>query len=252
MDKNIIDAATQNFNLPHDMVELPTRGVFYKTKKKSIKVGYLTANDENLLNNANRKSGEDLMLSLLRSKIYEHDIKPEELMDADIQAILIFLRNTSFGPEYTVQLEDPQTKKSFSTTVLLDELNYKKTEHKPDDSGHFLVKLPKSGVTVKLKPLSFGENIEINKMGEQYPAGMVAPVVTWKLNKQIVEISGDSSKENISTFVSQLPIYDSKFIKNFLRDNTPSLDLEKTVIAPSGEMVTFDVALGVEFFRPFF
>ena len=32
-----------NFNLPHDVVPLPSQGLFYKNKKKSIKVGYLTA-----------------------------------------------------------------------------------------------------------------------------------------------------------------------------------------------------------------
>jgi hypothetical protein len=49
MDESLIKAATENFNLPHDMVILPTGGIFYKSKKKSIKVGYLTANDENYL-----------------------------------------------------------------------------------------------------------------------------------------------------------------------------------------------------------
>ena len=37
------------FNLPHDIVALPSGGVFYKSKKKSVKVGYLTAADENIL-----------------------------------------------------------------------------------------------------------------------------------------------------------------------------------------------------------
>jgi len=35
--------AQQNFSLPHDVVKLPSGGLFYKSKKKSIKVGYLTA-----------------------------------------------------------------------------------------------------------------------------------------------------------------------------------------------------------------
>ena len=252
MDQNVIDAGTQNFNLPHDVVQLPSKGVFYKSKKKTVKVGYLTANDENLLNNAAAKGGEGLVLNLLRNKIYEHDLRPDELIDGDIEAILIFLRNTSFGPEYTIQLEDPQTGKPFTTTVILDELNYKKTEHNPDDEGLFLVKLPKTGSNVKIRPLSFSESIEISKMAEQYPAGRIAPTVTWRLTKQIHEVDGDISKETISNFVNQLPIADSKYIKNFLKENTPSLDLLKTVKAPSGEMVTFEVALGVEFFRPFF
>jgi hypothetical protein len=73
-----------------------------------------------------------------------------------------------------------------------------------------------------------------------------------KLQKQIVEVNGDTSLSTISKFVNELPILDSKHIKNFLRENVPSLDLKRQVKTPSGEIVTVQVAFGVEFFRPFF
>ena len=249
---NVYEAGTQNFNLPHDVVTLPTGGIFYKSKKKSIKVGYLTANDENLLVSANQGTNEGIIMSLLRSKIYEHDLRPEELLDSDIEAILIFLRNTSFGPEYNVSLIDPKTDKRFEHTIILDEINLKKCEHKADENGLFTTRLPKTGATVKLKPLTFLEVIDINKMAEQYPAGRVAPTVTWRLMKQVIEVDGNTSPEILSQFVNSLPIMDSKHIRNFLRDNVPSLDLNQTVKAPSGELVNFSITFGAEFFRPFF
>ena len=36
-------------NIPYDIVELPSQGVFYNNKKKTLKVAYLTAADENIL-----------------------------------------------------------------------------------------------------------------------------------------------------------------------------------------------------------
>jgi hypothetical protein len=252
MEPNVYEMGVQNFNLPHDVVTLPTGGIFYKSKKKSIKVGYLTANDENLLVSTGQGSNEGVIMSLLRSKIYEHDLRPEELLDTDIEAVLIFLRNTSFGPEYNISLVDPKTGKNFEHTVILDEINLKKCEHKADDNGLFVTRLPKTGSTVKLKPLTFLESIDITKMAEQYPSGRVAPTVTWRLMKQIVEVDGNSSSEVITQFVNTLPIMDSKYIRNFLRDNVPSLDLNKNVIAPSGELVKFNITFGAEFFRPFF
>jgi hypothetical protein len=252
MDQNIIDAGTQNFNLPHDVVTLPSGGIFYKSKKKSIKVGYLTANDENFLMGATQGSKDGVVISLLRNKIYEHDLRPEELLNGDIEAILIYLRNTSFGPEYTLTLTDPQTGKLFSHTIILDELDIKQTTSKPDEDGLFTTKLPRTGVTVKLKPLNYTDSIDIDRMVETYPQGRVAPKVTYKLQKQIVEIDGNSNPGDISMFVDTLPIMDSKFIRNFMRDNEPSLDLTRTAIAPSGELVSFEIAFGVEFFRPFF
>jgi hypothetical protein len=125
MDANLLNAATENFNLPHDMVVLPTGGIFYKSKKKSIKVGYLTASDENYLMSGlgNR---ENIIMTLLRNKVYEHDLRPDELLEEDIQAILLFLRNTSFGSEYVVNLEDPRTGKQFEESIILDEISIKK------------------------------------------------------------------------------------------------------------------------------
>jgi len=253
MDNDLLKAGTENFNLPHDVVPLPTGGLFYKSKKKSVKIGYLTAADENLLINAGQSNSTDsIILSLLRNKLYEHDLRPEELLDSDIEAILIFLRNTSFGPEYNVTLTDTITQKPFSITVTLDELNITKTNVSPDENGLLTTQLPRSNSFVKLKPLTFGDTLEIDKLSEQYPVGRVAPKVTWKLNKQIVEVDGSTDRGFISQFIESMPIMDSKYIRTFLRENIPSLDLKKQVKTPSGEIVNFNITFGVEFFRPFF
>jgi hypothetical protein len=188
----------------------------------------------------------------LRNKLYEHDLRPEELLDSDIEAILIFLRNTSFGPEYNVTLTDTITQKPFSITVTLDELNITKTNVSPDENGLLTTQLPRSNSFVKLKPLTFGDTLEIDKLSEQYPVGRVAPKVTWKLNKQIVEVDGSTDRGFISQFIESMPIMDSKYIRTFLRENIPSLDLKKQVKTPSGEIVNFNITFGVEFFRPFF
>lgn len=253
MDQQLFEAATQNFSLPHDVVKLPTGGLFYKNKKKSVKIGYLTAQDENILTNiSNLSSNESILMSLIKNKLYEHDLKPEDLLDSDIEAILIFLRNTSFGPEYNITLTDPKTGKQFNSVILLDELNINKTNFQPDEMGFFSVKLPKSGHVVKLKPLTFGETIELNKMISGYPANLTPPTITWKLCRQIKEIDGNSDMGQIASLIDQLPIMDSKFIKKFIKENVPSLDLSKEVVAPSGEKVKVDITFGVEFFRPFF
>jgi hypothetical protein len=68
----------------------------------------------------------------------------------------------------------------------------------------------------------------------------------------IQEIDGMTDREKISAFIETLPIMDSKHIRNFVKDNVPSLDLEKTIMAPSGEKVSFRITFGAEFFRPFF
>jgi hypothetical protein len=240
----------QDFNLPHDVVTLPSQGKFYKNKKKSLKVGYLTAQDENTLVSANRSV--NVVHSLVKNKVYEPDFKIEELLEGDLEAILIFLRNTSFGPDYNFNLTDPKTSRKFEATVRLDELDFVKPKIEPNGEGFFEIKLPKTGHLVKCKLLTIGEIEELNKIIEQYPPGMVAPVVTNKLERQIVSVDGNEDREQIAKFVMSLPISESKLIRNTLTDSEPKMDLNREVIAPSGEKVNVRVTFGAEFFRPFF
>jgi hypothetical protein len=246
MDSQSREYAQQNLTLPHDLVPLPSGGVFYKNKKQSVKVGYLTAMDENII-----LGGGDIATNLLRNKIYEPDFKVEDMLDGDIEAILIFLRNTSFGPEITLTLTDPKTKKEFQANFMLDELPVVKGQQ-PNEDGTFTLTLPKSQATIKLKPLTFGESNQITKSLESYPQGRTPPRVTMRLQKEIVEVNGSRDLGDISKFVEQLPIYDSKFIQKFMNENEPRLDLKKIATTPSGEKLTVNVSFGVDFFRPFF
>jgi hypothetical protein len=247
MDEQTRQYAQENLTLPHDVVPLPSEGVFYKNKKKSVKVGYLTASDENIL----MGGGDDVTINLLRAKIYEPDLKIDDMLEGDVEAILIFLRNTSFGPEMSINVKDPKTDKQFRTNVMLDQLPIKKGQE-PNVDGSFTVLLPKSNTTIKVKPLTYGEMRDINKILDTYPQGRVTPSVTIKLQKQIVEINGSIDKGEIARFVEQLPIADSKFIREFLNENEPRLDMSKVVNTPSGEKLTVNVGFGVDFFRPFF
>ena len=254
MEQDIYNAGQAEFNLPHDVVSLPSEGVFYKSKKRSVKVGYLTAADENIISSIDRKKtiNESIVLPLLRNRLYERDLRPEELLEGDTEAILIFLRNTSFGSEYNVGAIDPRTNEYFSAVIDLSELNIIKPKVQPGPDGLFEVELPVSNHKVKLKLLSMGDKLEIERIISSYPSERNAPTVTTRLIKHIMEINGSPDRVKITTFVDQMPIKDSKFIRNFLNENEPRLDLSKEVIAPSGEKVMVNIAFGVEFFRPFF
>jgi hypothetical protein len=241
-----------HLDLPHDVVLLPSEGKFYKNKKKSVKVGYLTAADENILASVSNLSGDQVITNLVRSKLYEPDIRPEEMLEGDLEAILVFLRNTSFGANYDFTLVDPETDKKFEHSVQLDELNFKKTEVEPNSEGLISLVLPKTKQEIKIKFLTYGEVQSINRQIDSYPKGMVSPSVTLKLTKLIVDVGGNRDESAIADFISKMPIMDSKYINNFIRENEPRLDLVREITAPSGKKVLTRVTFGAEFFRPFF
>ena len=241
-----------NMDLPHDVVKLPSEGKFYKNKKSSLKVGYLTAQDENILMSPAMMQDENLIATLLKQKVYEPNFNVDELLDSDVQAILIFLRNTAFGPEYNISTTDPVTKKPFEAQLLLDELQTEDPEIEPNERGYFELTLPSSGRKVECKLLNVGEQREIEKISNSYPKGMVAPIATKRLEKQIVSLDGDDNKANISIFITQMPIQDSKYIRKMMSKAEPRINLDRQITAPSGEKVDVRINFGVEFFRPFF
>lgn len=249
--ENEIQYGQMNFNLPHDVVPLPSQGLFYKNKKKSVKVGYLTAQDENLLASVNMGT-TNIISQLLKTKIYEPDIKIDDLLPGDVEAILIFLRNTAFGPKYKISSIDPITGQKFESDLDLSELNIKQIDAQPGTDGFFETKLPMSDDVVKLRLLTYGEESQIDTELELYPKGMISPKITKKLESYIVSINGNTDREMIVKYIQQMPIKDSQFIRTFINDSEPRLDLRKQVIAPSGERVNTSVGFGVEFFRPFF
>ena len=249
MENEILYGQT-NFNLPHDVVELPSRGLYYKNKKSGVKIGYLNATDEDVLSSGVKNN--NLLITLLRNKLYEPEIKPEDLLDGDIEAILIFLRNTSFGPEYTINLMDPATGKMFQHTFIIDEVNFKKPKTTPNEDGTFTTTLPRTGAIVKLRLLTLGDKSKITDMETKYPKGRIAPTTIWTLQEQIIELNGETDRGKIIEFIQNMPIMDSKYIKRFISQNEPGLDLTLEVIAPSGENVSTSITFGVDFFRPFF
>lgn len=251
MENNEIKYGQMDFNLPHDVVPLPSQGIFYKNKKKSVKVGYLTAQDENLLTSSNMDAGQ-IITTLLRTKIYEPEFKIDEMLAGDVEAVLLFLRNTAFGTNYSLRIIDPGTMKPFDVTLDLGEMNIKENNLNPDSNGHIETILPVSGDVVKLKFLTYGEENAIDAEMEKYPKNMITPKITKKLETQIVSINGNSDRLLITQYVQTMPIKDSKYIRKFLLESEPSLDLKKTVKAPSGEDVDVNINFGVEFFRPFF
>jgi hypothetical protein len=150
-----------------------------------------------------------------------------------------------------LNVTDPVTKKPFKSTVSLDQLTIINGQQ-PSEDGSFTILLPKSQSSIKLKPLSYGEIMEIGKMAETYPQGRVVPKITWRMQKEIIEVDGSTDKAMIAKFVESMPISDSKFVRNFMNENEPRLDMTKTITAPSGEKLTVNVGFGADFFRPFF
>ena len=238
--------------LPYDMVSLPSQGVFYKNGKKSVKVTYLNASDENLLATPSMIGSSGLVDILIARKILDKDIVVEDMATCDKEAILVFLRNTAFGSDYILTIKDPKTEENFETTIDMSVLKVKETDLVLDDKGEFEFFLSKCEKKCKLTLLSPTHQKALSKIEETYKDQKISPYMTKQLEMVVKEIDGNRDPMSIANFIQTMPILDSQNIRKIVRDNTPSLNLNIPTIAPSGEDMKVRISLGAEFFRPFY
>jgi hypothetical protein len=238
--------------IAYDVVELPSRGIHYSSGKKSLRVAYLTAADENILSAQNLIASNTVIEELLKRKILDKDFIIEDLVDEDKQAILIFLRNTAFGSDYKVFLTDPKTDKEFSSELDLSEISFKDFTLEADSMGEFPYTMSKTNVDITFKFLTKKQQKEIDEIEKSWNGVGAAPIVTKQLEMMIKSVAGNRDMMNIRNFVEKLPIKDSQDFRKYVKEHKPSLDLTKTVKTPSGEDIQVEIGFGVEFFRPFY
>jgi hypothetical protein len=246
----------ENFNIDpsiaYDVVQLPSQGLSYTNKKKSVRVGYLTAADENVLMSPNLINGEAVIDELLRRKILDRDLDVNELLEEDRQAILIFLRNTAFGTIYKVKAVDPKTGENFEQDIDLSSLKTKEFKLKANENDEYTYHLAITKKDITFKFLTQSQENELLTIRNSATGNQVSNVITKRLEMMIKSIDGNKDPMAIYQFIQTMPIKDSQDFKKFVSDNKPGLDLFIDIAAPSGEKVTVVIDFGVEFFRPFY
>ena len=235
----------------YDVVSLPSQGVHYEDGRKTLRVAYLTASDENILMSPNLINTGKVIEELLKRKVLDKDLSVDEIVEEDRQAILIFLRNTAFGTTYTLTLTDPGTKKQFEGELDLSVLKVKEFKLEKDSNNEYSYVLPISKKTITFKFLTNTQEKELQSIKDAGGSNVI-PLNTKKLEMMIKSIDGQRDQMAIYQFIQNLPIKDSLDFKKFVGENKPGLDLIVDVIAPSGEKVPVLVDFGVEFFRPFY
>jgi hypothetical protein len=247
MEETRIDPA-----IAYDVIELPSKGIHYTNKKKSVRVAYLTASDENILSSPSFLNTNTVITELLKRKILDKDLNIEEIVEEDRQAILIFLRNTAFGSDYNLTITDDKTGNEFTVEVDLGSLKIKDFNLVEDSNGEYGHYLEKSKTEITFKFLTQKQEDEIEKIKESWNGNGVAPVITKQLEMMIKSVGGVRDALKIRGFIETMPIKDSQDFRKFVKDNKPGLDLTQTVRTPSGEDVQVRIGFGVEFFRPFY
>jgi hypothetical protein len=242
-----------HFEVPFDVLPLPSKGLLYPGQKDSIKVEYMTAADENILTSPNLiKSGRVLDV-LIERKVKESPVPVDQMLVGDRNAIMIWLRATGYGEIYPVKLTDPVTADEFEYELDLNELKTRPIGAQPDENNEFSYTLPKSKAKIKFKMLTVGDERDIIAKSEKRAKLTKSPItnlLTSRLEKQIVEVNGNRDPNYISKYIQVIPAYDSLQFRQYIDEIEPGIDMSVDVEAPSGEPFRSQIPLGINFFWP--
>ena len=98
---------------------------------------------------------------LLKNKVMNKNIDVSNLISGDVDAIILFLRATSYGTDFPVIVEDPETGERIESVVDLSKIKMKEFKLKGDEDGYFSYTLPISKADVKFKYLTRKEENDL-------------------------------------------------------------------------------------------
>ena len=237
----------------YEIIKLPSKGMFYQHGISEVSVEYMTSRDEDLLTTPSLIESGNLLDKLLKRKIKTPGIVSEELLSGDRDAIILFLRTSSYGSEYTVMVNDPRSGIPFKSSVDLLKLKYKEPKEMPDQYGYFTVELPMRKKTVTIKLLTSGEDMMIYKKAEaiQEASGEeFSQYSTMKLKSHIVAINEKTDRGYINKFVDVMPGLDALTIRRKILEVSPDVDMEYEFMAKDGYKFHAQLSVGTDFFFP--
>ena len=243
----------EDLRTPYDIIELPSQGLLYPNKKDKVKVEYLTAMDESILTSPNIIANNMIVETLLSRKVKDLGFDTSELIEGDRVAILVYLRVTGFGNEYTQLVWNEKTNELEEGVIDLTSLKPKKLTVKPDENNHFDYELPISKKKIKFRFLNSKDESEIDILDEQQMKrnkSAISNRIMITLERQVVSIDGETDKIKISNTLKNLKIMDSRSLRKYISDIEPGLDLNTIARTQGGESVPTFLKFGRSFFWP--
>tara|TARA_R100000805_G_C3622393_1_gene127450 strand:- start:293 stop:1021 length:729 start_codon:yes stop_codon:yes gene_type:complete len=239
----------QEFKIPTEIVELPSKGLLYPEDNPlssgQIEMKYMTAKEEDILANQNYIAKGTVIDRLLKSLIVSK-IDYNDLCIGDKNAIMIAARILGYGAKYQFKWDGEVEE------IDLSKIDNKKIDEKLFKQGvnEFSFKLPQSGNEVTFKIMTHKDEQKIDKEieGLQKVNKEADPSISTRLKYQITSVNGDSDPPTIRSFVDKaLLAQDSRALRKYINKIQPDVDL---TFFPRGTKESRTIPIGLNFFWP--
>ena len=240
---------------PTEVIDLPSEGKVYPKESPlssgQLELKYMTTREEDILMSENLIKKGIVIDKLLDSLIVTKGVKQEDLILGDKNAVLVASRILAYGPEYTVEVTNPNDfDEKEEHTFDLSKCPFKELSKDVDYSDNsFDFTTPVGKNELKFKLLTGADEVLIEKDIKQSSKFGVSTDITTRLRYIVTEVDGDTKSSTINEFTQNLLARDSVALRNHIRDISPDIDLTSEVEI-GGETVSVSIPLTVEFFWP--
>ena len=237
---------------PSEQVELPSKGLLYPKEnplsKGKVEMKYMTAKEEDILTNQSFISKGVVLDKLLEAFIVNKDIKLDDLLVGDKNAILISSRILGYGKDYDIVYAGE------THTVDLSLLNNKKINKdlfKNGNNFEFLLPHSQTPITFQLLTGNLDKKIDGEVKGLKKINKNASPESTTRLKYTITSVGGDESNKSVREFVdTYLLARDARALREYIVEIQPDIELKWNIENEEGDFIEIDIPISLNFFFP--
>lgn len=250
----------QDFKYPTEIIDLPSKGWFYPESSPlssgQLELYYMTAKHEDILTSRNLIQKGVVIDKLIESLIVDPNIKIDDLLIGDKNAIMVAARILGYGKDYQTTIDCPECGERIEQAINLEQIPDKDIKFTPENKGknQFSFQLPVSKKEIVFKLLTHKDEKDINAELEglrKITKSDITKEVTTRMRYSIFSVDGETSKEKIRQFIDAMPLKDSKAFREFARSVNPDIDLTTLFECTSCKFTgKVEVPIDVTFFWP--
>lgn len=227
----------KNVEIPFEVIDLPTKGIFYKGNLASgkVEIKYPGVIEEDLLltkNDVHRDGNSSLFInSILMSEVIM-----EDLLLVDVDFLIMSAYMMSYGNISTGFYND-----YYDVDISQFEITHPNNQPKLNDNNLLPLFLPLLGVNIEIGPILYRDIINIRKEDPESNH-----MITNLLKHSIKSVEEDTSKKEINLLIKRLVSKDILLIKSELMNLSPTIDTTHKV--DTGEGVfnnTFPIGINI-------
>jgi len=250
-----------SFTTPTEFVDLPSKGLFYAKnhplhQKDSVEIRFMTARDEDILTSKSLLKKGIAIDRLLQNVIVDKKINIDHMLIGDKNALIVATRITGYGAEYNTKSMCPACGSTSENLYDLEGVKTVETEIpegvERTPKGTFVLKAPKSGVTVEMRLLAGVDEKRLAKvMAAKKKKNLPESTLTDQLRLALVSVEGQTEPNLINLFVGSLPAMDARYLREVYAKIMPNVDMKQDFECNScGFEQEMEVPFTSDFFWP--